>query len=138
LYQYYTSPSNNEPNDRIRDDYLTHDEVGKLPYQRGSLFALYWDYEIRKKTNDLHSLDDVMLALWNKKRPERVQISVNDIIDQASIYLGEQARLDIEKYIIRGETIAPTQQLFDGQYSLNWIENPTEVSRPIPQYRLHP
>lgn len=59
---YAVSPYRTAPNRVIREKFWTDQDVQKLPYRRGMLLALYWDYRLRRATGGRLDLDDVLLA----------------------------------------------------------------------------
>ena len=59
LYAYYFSPSNLEPNSRMAKNLQKGDDMGKLPYRRGLVFAIYLNDMIQKE-NNAYSLDHVL------------------------------------------------------------------------------
>lgn len=62
MLAYAVSPYRTAPNATIREKFWTDQDVQKLPYRRGMLLSLYWDYRLRRATGGQLDLDDVLLA----------------------------------------------------------------------------
>jgi predicted metalloprotease with PDZ domain len=62
LMAYATSPYRTAPNSVVVEKFWTDQAVQKLPYRRGMLLALYWDYRLRQATGGRRDLDDVLQA----------------------------------------------------------------------------
>lgn len=117
LQAYHSSPFRNAPNEQIVKEYLTCFELDRLRYQRGALFAAYWDNKISSLTHGKHSLDDLMYGLLDKIKKKNSFLTMEDLIQQASLYLGNEAKEDIEKFIVQGETLTVT---LEGADALKW------------------
>lgn len=63
LKDYAASPVRTAPNSKIVKDFWTDGATEKLPYQRGQLLALLWDFRLRALSDGAHDLDEVMLAM---------------------------------------------------------------------------
>ncbi len=62
LMAYAVSPSREAPNSEVAAKFWTSPDVQKLPYRRGMLLALRWDYQLRQATRGARDLDDVLAA----------------------------------------------------------------------------
>jgi len=60
LNAYWTSPSRSAPNGAIVEGFWRSQDMQKLPYRRGMLLALKWDYQLRRATRGRLDLDDVL------------------------------------------------------------------------------
>lgn len=99
---YYLSPVLNEPNTRIKRDFWKDDNVGKLPYYRGFVFAIYLNYLIKKNNPD-NSLDNVMLDLFkNAKHKEFSSSYFKSIVKK---YIPQGINKEISEFIDQGKTI---------------------------------
>jgi predicted metalloprotease with PDZ domain len=58
-------------------------------YHKGALAALILDLYIRKKTDHVHSLDDIMRLLWSRFGKPFVGYTIQDYIDIAEEVAGE-------------------------------------------------
>ncbi len=132
LYKYHTSRYRNVDNELLKKERWTNAVIQELPYQRGCLLALLWDYKIKQKTVGKHSLDDVMRNLFARVQNTSQSISISDIEESVGEYLGAEASSDLQKYIHDGETITPPENLFGGDFVLQSRKNDPDS---IPQYR---
>lgn len=71
MLAYATSPYRTAPNSVVVERFWTDQAVQKLPYRRGMLLALYWDYRLRQATGGRRDLDDVLLAQVARARALR-------------------------------------------------------------------
>ena len=106
LRAYTQSNARNAPNSRINDEFWKNAEVGRLPYQRGQLFAARLDREIQRASNGRYSLDDVMRDLLkssakNSSKPLDTE-TLNAHIAQR---LGRSYAAEMNRFIEQGETI---------------------------------
>ena len=62
LLAYAVSPSREASNSEIAAKFWTSADVQKLPYRRGMLLALRWDYQLRQATRGAQDLDDLLAA----------------------------------------------------------------------------
>ncbi|MFN8666853.1 MAG: hypothetical protein U0164_06570 [Gemmatimonadaceae bacterium] len=82
-----------------------------VPYTRGSLWWATMDERIRRSSHGGRSLDDVVLALvrrWRGGAPRTVQ----SIVDALVVEIGDEARREYERVIVRGETVEPSSEAF--------------------------
>jgi predicted metalloprotease with PDZ domain len=136
LYLYYTSAVRNVTNEELQKKRWTNRSMQLLPYQRGYLLALLWDEKIRKASKGENSLDDVMKTLLYKTQTENHFFSALDIAEAAQNYLGGEAILDIQAYVLEGATLTPPTALFGHECAIEWIKTPESNDELIPQYRL--
>lgn len=116
LRAYTQSKVRNAPNSRIETDFWTNTEVGKLPYQRGMLFATQLNRAIQDASKGRYSLDDVMRDLRQSAQqneaagantatntPKRLDTAIlNRHIERR---LGRSYADEFKRYIEQGETI---------------------------------
>jgi predicted metalloprotease with PDZ domain len=106
LRAYHESKARNAPNTRINAEFWKDAAVGKLPYQRGMLFAAVLDREIKTATNGRESLDDVMRDLFSVARKPGAKPLDADIINAAiSKRLGRSYAAEIKRDIEEGQTV---------------------------------
>lgn len=102
LRNYYLSSVLNEPNTRIEKDFWKNEDVEKLPYNRGFVFAIYLNNMI-KKHNPKNSLDNVMLDLL--KTSKQTSFSIGHFKNIAKTYIPEGINTEISMFIDKGDTI---------------------------------
>ncbi|MBI5202809.1 MAG: hypothetical protein HY925_14555 [Elusimicrobia bacterium] len=79
LDAYHSSPSREEPNERIAKDFWNDMDVQYLPYRRGDVLALRWNAEIKRASKGRSSLDDAMHALLKASAEKGTQASPDSI-----------------------------------------------------------
>lgn len=113
MQQHYGKDGNSLPNDSIRAHFWDDRFIGKLPYNRGSLFALYLDNRIQQKTNGKESLKTVMQQMLAdlkvKHTVSQRPFNNNWLIQTVKEKSGIDITPLIEKYILEGEPI-PIEQ----------------------------
>lgn len=135
LYAYYTSHARNLPNNKICDNFWCDYEVQKLPYQRGNILAHNWNAEIKTKTNNTASLDNVMLDIFKKvKEKQHFTISLFQAIMRS--YHINTIEQDIQKYNTEGHTITPSPEAFGNQCTLIWTPDKEDQKLLIPSYKI--
>lgn len=109
LEAYYASPFRNMTNSAFVKNRHNDSEVQLLPYQQGYVLALLWDGQIRCASNGQASLDDLMLSLFQAKLKNITPFAIGNF---AQHYMGDIAVSDIERYILKGETIPASTTLY--------------------------
>lgn len=109
LEAYYASPFRNITNLEFVQNRYKDPRIQLLPYQKGYALALLWDDQIRSTSKGKASLDDLMLSLFQAKLEN---ITPSEIGDFAKHYMGDIAISDIERYILKGETIPISLNLY--------------------------
>lgn len=92
----------NEPNNRIKLDYWKDEYIGKLPYDRGFIFAIYLDNKI-KANNSNNYLDKFMLDLF-KNSKQKISLKIILKILLRAIYQKALIK-NFFFYIDQGKTI---------------------------------
>jgi len=106
LRAYNESKARNAPNSRINEEFWKDPAVGKLPYQRGMLFAAILDGEIKKATSGRASLDDVVRDLYAAARKPGAKPLDAEIVNAAvTKRLGRSYMAEIKRDIEDGQTI---------------------------------
>lgn len=115
LNRYGVSSARNLSADAVMKAPWKDYEVKQSPYERGRLLATIWDHEIRRASSGRTSLDDVL-------RRQRVLASRAGHAPAAALFFealaevapGIDARSDVERHVIRGETIVLPSDVFGG------------------------
>jgi len=116
LVEYGASPVKTAPNSRIQAERRTDFDIGELPYYRGRLLALVWNYRLRHETRGRVGLDDVLLA--QKQEADRnaragVKLSADKLFPKmVKRVSGVDLDDDIARYVDRGEAITLPSDLF--------------------------
>ncbi|MEP7123258.1 MAG: hypothetical protein ABJE95_20180 [Byssovorax sp.] len=66
--RFAVNPDKGAPNEVIVKGFFKNDTIGKLPYDRGMLYAAEVDAAVRAKSGGKRSLDDLMAALLDRAR----------------------------------------------------------------------
>ena len=120
LRRYYTSPLRSEPNERIVREFFSDAEISRLAYWRGRLLAAHWDALIRTNSEQKHSLDDVMLALY--RAPTPVELKPETISAIVTRYAKQDVLPQVNRIIERGEMLLPHGKEFGDCAILTTIE----------------
>lgn len=118
---HYTSDICNTPNDSVFKNYWKMGDYNRLPYRRGAIFAFYLDNQIRLASNGEKSIRDFLraLALFRREKPSDYEITVDDFIEQAAIFLPRaQVMSDLDEYILKGNPIPFDHSMLTPQYQL--------------------
>ena len=108
LREYHLSPARDADNDRVVREFWSDQHVGRLPYWRGALLAMKWDAEIRAATSNQKSFDDAMRDLRDRARSTPgATLDARAVAEAVGRHLGRDVSQDVERYVVRGEAIAP-------------------------------
>jgi predicted metalloprotease with PDZ domain len=103
---HYGNDLNSAINDSIKPNFWKRGYYGKLPYNRGNIFAYYLDNLLQSKTNGKVKLVNVMQKMMEqalvKKRPFD-KVWLNETVKELA---GFEILDLIERYIMKGETIS--------------------------------
>lgn len=102
LRNYYLSPVINQPNTTIKNSYWKNENVQKLPYTRGFVFAVYLNSLI-KLHDDTKSIDNIILDLF--KIAKQQPFSVKSFKESAKNYIFQGIEQEIARFIDQGKTI---------------------------------
>jgi len=102
LRNYYLSPVINQPNTTIKNSYWKNENVQKLPYTRGFVFAIYLNSLI-KLHDDTKSIDNIILDLF--KIAKQQPFSVKSFKESAKNYIFQGIEQEIARFIDQGKII---------------------------------
>jgi predicted metalloprotease with PDZ domain len=127
LRSYYLSPVLNESNEKIKQDFWKNYDVGKLPYYRGFVFAIYLNCLIKENNPD-NSLDNVILDLF--KDAQHKKFSVGYFKNIIKKYIPQGIAEEISTFIDHGKTIElndvvmflPLEKTVMGSYDVGFIK----------------
>ncbi len=107
----YASPVREAPNSEINyQNFWTDRDYGKLPYQRGMLFAFYLDRTIIRDSKGKHSLDTVMLQLLEASKKKK-KLTHDHFIATVNPYLQKDITPFFKAHIEAGKWL-PLESLF--------------------------
>lgn len=128
MLAYAISPSRLAPNSTIVERFWSSPDVQKLPYRRGMLLALYWDYRLRQATGGRRDLDDVLAAQAVRASSLR-EAGGNPMAAAlfASVYRetgGPDLAPDYERLVQRGQAVLLPEGLFGACARVETIMRP--------------
>ena len=116
ILAYSLSPSRTAPNSDIVAKFWSSSDVQKLPYRRGMLLALTWDYRLRQATRGRRDLDDVLAAQVVRARGLRDQgqtpMAAALFPEVYRSLGGGDLAPDYERHVTRGEAVLLPADLF--------------------------
>ncbi|OJJ17302.1 hypothetical protein BKI52_31880 [marine bacterium AO1-C] len=130
LKPHYTSKIKNAPNDSLTyKNYWGNYAYQKLPYYRGSLYALLLDTQIKQKTKQRKSLDNLMFDLLKACTGKKSRRLDHQLFKKyLKRYLGKKSLKTFEQLIEKG-------QLIDFKDKL-WKEIAVTTKEGYPQFTL--
>ncbi|KAF5003873.1 hypothetical protein FDECE_9603 [Fusarium decemcellulare] len=93
---YYTNPMVNLTNAEIEDRSSESEIIERVPYGRGMFFLVRLDAQIRARSNDRRSIDDVVLNLLNRTRLGQGD-GLEEFLEVLEQELGSAARGEYEQ-----------------------------------------
>ncbi|WPO83730.1 M1 family aminopeptidase [Chryseobacterium sp. JJR-5R] len=108
---HYSNQYRSLPNDSIAKLYLKDQEVQRLPYTRGWIYAFYLDNQISFASKGRKSLRDFLQKLYKfnnkqKKKNSNYNLALEDFKKILSEYLPQnQVDFEIGEYMIKGNLI---------------------------------
>lgn len=105
LETYYTSSMRYEKNERLINEFGTDDDLTRLPYQRGQIFAHNLNYTIMKNSFWKKTLDDFMRDLMFRCRNESLVVSNGSLSALIRFYAGDQILSEIMRNLNSGAVL---------------------------------
>jgi predicted metalloprotease with PDZ domain len=105
LMEYFRSPAVNATNKEILDQTHTDRHIERIPYLRGDILAFRWNTLIKKTSG--RSLDDLMFDLFKEAQTSGMKVSMENIAQLMKRQVPRGFEQDMERYILRGETLFP-------------------------------
>lgn len=112
LFEYGNSPVRTAPNSRIVADFWNDRDVGKLPYQRGHLLAMVWDFKMWAATNGARDLDDVVLAMRGRAAGSAKPLLASQLFLEEMKRTGVDVVDDMARYVEKGEVVLLPADVF--------------------------
>lgn len=114
LARYAGSPARDRPNSASAQEFWTSDDVQQLPYDRGRLFALLVDHQLRAKSGgavDYDALLGIMRDRW-RAAPVDAKPELRPAFVDAAAELGLDVHPLLARYVDAGERILLSNDLF--------------------------
>ncbi len=105
LAVHYSNPLATAHNDSIQVHFWEPSYYGKLPYNRGSIFAYYLDGKIQHLSNGQYDLKDVMRRMLSQTKTEKQNFDWNWIQQEIRNLVNDDFTPDFTAYIVDGELI---------------------------------
>jgi hypothetical protein len=125
LAPHYKSPVRTARADSVEKYFWTNHYYEKLPYQRGFIYAFYFDNQIRLASGGRKTIRDFLLALLKMASAKKNgYFTIDDYIQTASLFLPrDQVTNDINKYLQGGALLDfHSIKLIDG-FRVNYIND---------------
>jgi predicted metalloprotease with PDZ domain len=122
IREYYLSPHSTEPNERIVRDFWSDGRVQRLPYLRGFMLAMNWNAAIKQRSENKHSLDDVMHDLLRSSAGGSRELSAEAVAAHIERYLDRSVAPEMAKFISYGELISPDASALGPGWGLELAE----------------
>lgn len=129
LTEYATSPVLNASSERLRNEYWSNPDIGRLPYRRGPLLAARWDHALGQATGGTKDLDDVMLAMRDAVRdagdrmlaPDAATLFLSTYVAQG----GPSVDAEVKKFVELGQTLTLPSDVFGDCVTVHSEQRPT-------------
>lgn len=105
LAVHYSNPLATAINDSIKPNFWGRSYYGKLPYNRGSIYAYYLDGKIQRISKGQYSLKDIMRIMLSETKLDKRQFDWKWMQQEISQLINYDITNDIERYIFKGELI---------------------------------
>jgi hypothetical protein len=125
LSPHYKSPVRTAPADSIEKHFWVEHDYEVLPYQRGFIYAFYFDNQIRLASAGKKTIRDFFLALLKRVSSNRHgEMTIDDYVETASLFLPKaQIKDEIEKYMQNGVLLDfHSTKLIDG-FQINYQDD---------------
>ncbi|GIL38267.1 serine protease [Rhodospirillales bacterium TMPK1] len=103
---YYSNPLRNVSNGEAAKRFWSDWSAQRIPYGRGFLYLALTDAKIRAKSNNKHSLDDIVLAIQAQQRAKKTP-GIADWIALVGKEIGADAQRDYDS-MAAGRPVVPT------------------------------
>ncbi|TWI98179.1 peptidase M1-like protein [Mucilaginibacter frigoritolerans] len=125
LKPHYKSPVGTAPADSIEKHFWVNHDYEKLPYQRGFIYAFYFDNQIRLASGGKKTIRNFLLALLKHRSESKgIDLTVDDFIATASKFLPkQQVTNEIDKYLMRGDLLDFHQIKLISAYEIKYEDN---------------
>lgn len=124
--RYYTDALIHTPNSEIGPNFWADTRIRVLPYDRGSMYFAVLDGELRAASNGKQSLDDLVLAMLDKRRRHQPADQAA-WVELLQAHLGEKGKAEFEA-MLNGAIMLPEPQGFGPCF--------TRIVKPMRRYQL--
>jgi hypothetical protein len=124
--RYYTDALIHTPNSEIGPNFWTDTRIRVLPYDRGSMYFAVLDGELRAASHGKQSLDDLVLAMLDKRRHHE-PAGQSAWMELLEAHLGEKGKSEFEA-MLNGAIMLPEPQGFGPCF--------TRITQPMRRYQL--
>ncbi|MEE3624325.1 hypothetical protein UCD39_10055 [Nitrospirillum sp. BR 11752] len=124
--RYYTNVLNGTPNRDIPARFWADTRIRVLPYDRGALYFALVDEEVRKASHGKRSLDDLILAMLDRRRHGR-PMDHAAWVEIITRELGSRGKLELDA-MLNGALVLPGDDAFGPCF--------TRTTAPLRRYQL--
>jgi hypothetical protein len=124
--RYYTDAMIHTPNSEIAPNFWADTRIRVLPYDRGSMYFAVLDGELRAASSGKQSLDDLVLAMLDKRRRHE-PADLAQWVELLQAHLGDKGKSEFEG-MLNGAIMLPEPQGFGPCF--------TRVTKPMRRYQL--
>jgi hypothetical protein len=124
--RYYTDALVHTPNSEIGANFWTDTRIRVLPYDRGSMYFAVLDGELRAASNGKQSLDDLVLAMLDKRRRHE-PAGQAAWVELLQAHLGDKGTAEFEA-MLNGAIMLPEPKGFGPCF--------TRITKPMRRYQL--
>ncbi|MGI9544134.1 MAG: M1 family aminopeptidase, partial [Cyclobacteriaceae bacterium] len=128
LMDHYASPVREATNQEIRTGFWQDQELEKLPYRRGAIFALYLDGAIKLHSDNKHQLKNVMEELLHICRKENLLLSDSLFLGITQKYLNRDLKEFMKSHVEQGQLIRLSSNSLGSNFTLTY--------QPVQQFDL--
>lgn len=108
LRAYSVSPAKTMPGAQAAEAFWTYPEAEKIPYQRGAMLAVLWDWRLRQRGLSLDSI----LRAQAKAFQARPDSALTDLFIAAMAKAGVDVSEDLARYVDKGMAIELPEDVF--------------------------
>lgn len=122
LKAHWKNPEKNRPNYVIKDEFWKNQNIEKIPYRRGSIFAFWLDNQILKENNYTKSLDDLMREVLKTCTTENRKFTDELFLEIVQKYLDKDISYFFQKHILIGIDFEIKNEDLIDEFKIEYID----------------
>ena len=107
---YYTNPYLRASNREAAEHFWNDWSAQRVPYGRGFMYLTQVDAKIRAKTSSKHSLDEIVVALYDRRKKAQPR-GIDLWLELVAADLGDEAKRDYDA-MVAGTVLVPPENAF--------------------------
>lgn len=104
LVKYYNSPVLNAPLDTMNKYFFSSYNYQSLPYNKGFIIAMHWDYALKKKSGGKWGLRDVLTDMLTDSKIKKLDLGTEFLCAYVGRYLERDLLAEVNNSWIDGKT----------------------------------